>query len=164
MWSLKHPRPRQDHQEKPLKRRRTESTSSQQSSETCHTDELIPQCVRPNDTVCIPRQQHETPPTEHRRRVDGHKRVRETTIPTDREDQMILTKSVEHERIVEPVHLEPVKPLESVKPLEVDTVPHNTPVELCANETTVSVTGDGTEPDDENAKSIAAKTTKYVVN
>ena len=33
----------------------------------------------------------------------------------------------------------------------------NKPVELCANETTVSVTGDGTEPDDEDAKSIECR-------
>ena len=179
MWSLKHPRPRQDHQERPFKRRRTESTSSQQSSETCHTDESIPQCVRPNKTVYIPRQQHETPQTKHRRRVHRRTRHREKTIPADREDQTILTtrRSVEHERIDKPVDLEPVKPL------EVDIVPHNTPVELCANETTVSVvertdlesngygdtaagtvTGDGAEPYDQNAKSIAAKTRKYVVN
>ena len=36
MYSLKHTRP---HQERPFKRQRTESMSSQQSSETCHTDE-----------------------------------------------------------------------------------------------------------------------------
>ena len=92
---------------------------------------------------------------------------------------MNTRKSVEleHERI-EPVELEPV-----VKPIEIEIEFYNTAVELCANETTVSVVeqtdlesnddgdtaagtvnDDGTEPNDENVKSIATKTRKYVVN
>ena len=63
MWALKHPRP---HQERPFKRQTTDSMSSQQSGETCHTDESIPRCVRPNDTVCIPRHRQETPQTKHK--------------------------------------------------------------------------------------------------
>ena len=132
IWALKHQRPQQ---ERPSKRQRTESTSSQQSGETCHTDESIPRCVRPNDTVCIPRKQHETPPTKYRRRIHRRERTKKKTTP-NREDQTLLRRSGEHEHSVESVHI--VKPLEHVKPREIDTVPRNKLVELCANEMTVS--------------------------
>ena len=151
MWALKHPR---HHQERPFKRQRTDSMSSQQSGETCHTDESIPRCVRPNDTVCIARHRQETPQTKHRRRTHRRERSKEKTRQ-NKEDKTLLRRRAEHENSVESIH---------VKPREVDTVSSNKPVELCANETTVSVTSDGTEPDDENAKSITAKTRKYVVN